>query len=342
MNTSEINFQNLNTTKNVRLQKLSYYSLLTSVIFYIILAFMFLTSCSKDDSPTTEEETIEQQDVLPTINLDSGLEDVTKGVIGAPGFGSLQHKVKATAPEGFSQLIIFKVVDGVKSEYQTIDTSHPNYVNGSNSFTYELGYIFSDEDVDKSLHFLAEIIDTKNNSESLKFAEASVKQPLNLIKTIFLETRIPLQPYNVGIAQFLKIDSEEVKGINLSTVVSDNVNQQVAAVFSLSEDLGLHLASPKMVISQETVLKIQNKAETKFKVIADDVDFDSFNIYNTFEIEDLITNATYSPNEQKTTQLSEGKVFAIITDDERMALCKITYFEQINGEVYLTMDLLIN
>lgn len=344
MNTLEINLKNKDAQKKVKLSRLSYYSLSTAVIFYMVLAFAFLASCSKDDAPIDpKQEDVIVEDVLPTLSLVSGSEGVFEGVIGAPGNGSLQHTVKATAAEGFMELNIYKVENGVKSSYISFDKNHPDYVEGSNSFTHNLGYIFTENDVNKELYFIAEVIDTKNNIETLDFADALVKKPMQFVTTIFMETRLPLESFNLNIAQFLKVEGEKIAGVNLGKVVNDQINDKIAAIISYSEDAGYYLSSPKAVLDQDVVIKIQDKAKTKFKTHEDKaVEFGDLNIYDTFIVEDLYNEADFGQHQQKAKQIHQGSLISMKTDDDRIALFKIDYFEVINNsEVYLTMNMYI-
>lgn len=340
-----LNQTNSSTNSLAVIKKLKFTLLSSSVIVYMILALMSLsiTSCSKDDSPSEEEEIEEIVEVVqPKAELVSGSEDLTEGVIGAAGFGSLQHTVKATADEGFSLLIISRVVDGIKSEYQTIDTTHPNYVAGSNTFTYDLGYIFTEIDANKDIYFEAEVIDALNNSATLDFASATVKRSLKLVETLFMETRNPLQPDNMSIAQFMQIEGNQVGGVNLGTVINNDINDKVAAILSISEGEGIYLSSPSSVVHQESVDDITAKSATKFKKLSGEIDLNSYNIYDTFTIENIFDNANFGGHEERAAQINENDVYVMRTDDGRTAMFKITYFDVINGtDIYLTMDMYI-
>ncbi|WP_353779461.1 hypothetical protein [Winogradskyella sp. 3972H.M.0a.05] len=333
------------STRNSVTKTLKMYLLYSTVICYIILAFASLTSCSNEDSPapTEQGEEQEQQFVIPTLELVNGTEDLFLGVIGAPGNGSLQHSVKATAPEGFVELVIYKVVNGVQSEYQTIDTTHPNYVDGSNTFTYDLSYIFTNIDIDQEFYFIAEVRDIQNNTETLEFADAWVKQPMQFVETIFMETRLPLQPDNMQIAQFLEVNGNQVGGVNLNKVINEQINEKVAAVISVNEVEGIFISSVNAAGNASLVDDIDDKSTTKFKELNNEVvDTSIYDIYDTFTIEALYENAAFGDNEQKALQIGQNSVFAMRTDDNRTALFKITYYEVINNsEVYLTMDMYI-
>ena len=80
----------------------------TFVVACLCIAFINLSSCSSDDSIAQDEPTVPEVVLIePTITLLEGSEELTKGVIDAPGFGNMQHVVKAEAPEGFAQLKIY-------------------------------------------------------------------------------------------------------------------------------------------------------------------------------------------------------------------------------------------
>ncbi|WP_299276166.1 hypothetical protein [uncultured Psychroserpens sp.] len=329
---------------NTAIKKVKFYSLSTTVIIYMLLAFSTLTSCSKDDSPITpEEEAVVNPDILPSLTLVSGSEDLFKGVVGAPGFGSLQHTVKATAPEGFVALNIYKVVDGVQSSYISFDINSPNYVDGSNTYTHNLSYIFTEIDIDKDLYFIAEVIDSNNNVETLDFAEAEVKDAMQYVETIFMETRLPAQPDNMSIAQFMQVDGLEVGGVNLNRVINEQINDKIAAVISVNEVDGIYISSASAVGNTDIVDDIQNKSNTKFKEINDETtNFNTLNIYDTFEIESLYNNASFNEHQEKMKNIGQDKLYAMKTDDNRIALFKVTYYEVINNsEVYMTMDMYI-
>ena len=324
------------------MKKLNFSALLSFALLAFTIVF---TSCSKDDSPVTPEEQqqIIIEDELPTITLISGSPDVFNGVIGAPGFGSLQHTVKAIAPEGLSELNIYKVVDGVQSGYISFDTNGPNYDANTNSYTHNLSYILSENDVDKDLYFIAEVIDANNNVETLDFAEAIVKHSMLFVETIFMETRIPLENNTMSTAQFLQVDDLEVGGVNLNRVIDEQINDKIAAVLSISEGEGIYLSSPNSLVNQATVNEIQNKSTTKFKKLNNEVlDLNLYNIYDTFTIESLFDDAAFGSHQQRAAQINENDFYVFRTDDNRTALFKITYFEIINNsEVYLTMDMFI-
>ena len=128
--------------------------------------------------------------------------------------------------EGFNQLVIQKVVDGTASEYETIDINNPNYVDGSNSFTYNLNYVLSVGDVGKTLSFKAIISDTSNNNASLDFAEAEVKQSLQFVESLFLQTKLPVEPFNTSVDHFLYINGDTVENATLGSAVTNQLNEK--------------------------------------------------------------------------------------------------------------------
>jgi len=307
------------------------------------MAFMSLSSCSNDDSITEDPSDPEVILIDPSITLLSGSEDLTEGVIGAPGFGNMNHIIKAEAPEGFDKLVIYKVVNGVQSEYQTLDTTHPDYVSGSNSFIYELGYIFTENDANNNIHFIGEVWDTENQNTSLEFAKATVKKSMQYVEQIFMETRIPLQPNNMQIAQFLSINGDEVGGVNLNTVLNNDLHEAVEAIISFNEVQGVYISSTTAVDHSQSVDDIEYLSNTTFKELNPEVvAINQYNIYDTYTIESLYENAAYGSDEEKALGLEENSVFVLKTDDGKTALFEITYFEIINSsEVYLTMDMYI-
>lgn len=343
MNTSEINFKNKDTKKNIKLKKLSFYSLATTIILYMVLAFSFLTSCSKDDAPITPEEIIEKPDVLPTLSLTSGSKDTTNGVIGAPGFGSLQHKVTAKAPEGFEKLIIFKVVDNVKTEYQTIDTSHPNYVKGSNSFTYDLGYIFKDSDVNKDLYFVAEIVDIKNNSKSLNFAKATVKKPM--IKSSFVLQTTTNDSFSASKSYYLFIkDDAIIPYIRSQASIEENDNY-IAAILSFNNESGLYLASATdtdEVYLTDSLLEI-SRTKFKYDKYSETKLNEDFNIYDVFNIENNFETLEFKEEDERVQSLKEGARFYFKTKYDRIAIIQVVRItnenmttKQINFDILIT------
>ncbi|RKE92282.1 hypothetical protein [Ichthyenterobacterium magnum] len=325
--------------KNNFRHKIGYYAMCAAVVSYIALALFTLSSCSSDDDSSTSNPTIQQ----PSLSLLSGDTGLHQGVIGSPESGSLQYSVKAIAPEGFNQLVIQKVVDGIATEYETINVNHPNYIAGSNTFTYNLNYILNINDVDKDLSFKAIVTDANDNTTSLDFAEAEVKQSLQFVESLFIQTKLPIEPFNVNVNHFLRVDGDTVENANLGDVVNLQINEKVAAVFSLNDAYGYYLSSPNAVIETDFVIEIQDKATTKFKEIdSESVNFDELNIYDTYEIETIYNNASFNTHQQRATQLEQGKLFSMLTDDGKIALFKITYFNVEGGNVYAGLEMYIS
>jgi len=318
---------------------IGYYAMIIAVITYLALAFFSLSSCSSDDD---NSETNEPVIIQPTVTLVSGSTDLHQGVIGSPQNGSLQHSVKGIAPEGFTQLVISKVVDGTASEYETIDTNHVNYVAGSNTFTYNLNYVLSANDVDKDISFKAVITDTNNNTASLDFAEVEVKQSLQFVESLFLQTKLPIEPFNLNVDHFLYINGDSVNNTTLGFAVNNQLNEKIVAVFSLNDAHGYYLSSPAAVVETDFVIEIQDKATTKFKEISTEtIDFNALNIYNTYDIEALYNDADFNSHQQRAANIDEGKLFTMQTDNDKIALFKITYFNVENGAATIALDMYI-
>lgn len=344
MNSLDTDYLNIDENKLVKIKKSHFYSIYTVVVLYMVLAFSFLTSCSKDDAPTQDQEIFEEpQDVLPTISLTSGTEEQTNGVIGAPSAGSLQHKVTAKAPDGFDKLIISKVVDGVETEYQTIDKTHPNYVANSNTFTYDLGYIFTDTDANKAFHFTAKIIDANNNAKTLKFAEAIVKKPM--AKSSFVLQTTTNDSYHASKSYYLFIKENAIIPYIGSQATKEENDNYIAAILSYNNESGLYLASATNTDEIYLTDNLLEISRTKFKYdkFSENKLHEDFNIYDVYNIENNFASLLFAEKEERIDNLKEGARFYFRTHDDHIAIVQVVRItsenmvtKQINFDIFVT------
>lgn len=326
------------------MKKLKFYSLFVTVVSYLILAFVSLTSCSSDDAPINQkEEEVIIEDVLPTLALTSGSEDLFLGVIGAPGNGSLQHTVKATAAEGFKELKIYKVQDGVKSSYISFDVNGPDYNANNNTYTHNLGYIFTENDANKDLYFIAEVIDINNNIETLNFAEATVEKPM--IKSSFVLQTTTNDSYSASKSYYLFIKDEAIIPYIGSQATVEANDNYIAAILSYNDDSGLYLASAtdtdevyltdNLLEISRTKFKYDKYSETKLN--------EDFNIYNVYDVQDNYDTLAFTDKDERIQDLKEGARFYFKTDDDRLAIIQVVRItsqdattKQINFDIFVT------
>lgn len=306
-----------------------------AVLSFILLGLTtMLTSCSKDDDSIQNPT---QQSNLPTLTLISGQTTTNFGVVGSPTTGSLQYSIKATAPDGFDTLVIEKVVNGSASEYETIDITHPNYVAGSNSFTYQLNYILSENDVDNNIEFKAMILDTNNNADNMIFATVETKMPMHFAYLPMRTDNPPSAannfPYFVY-ADYYELKKETISGMNLSTL-----DQNVLAVLSWNDGSGLYFSSPNITLESQLTDDLSHRSVTKFKEqTMSSEDFYDFTIYDAFEVEALFDQATYNSHEEKAEGVNIGKVYSFLTEDGNTGLMYVKDLEVIGNVFYVDVD----
>lgn len=339
LNQNPTNFNN----GNVKTKKQSYHPIPVFIISSLVLVYSLLVSCSKDDTTTVAEPEVIAEEVLPTLKLTSGSEDVFFGVVGAPGNGSLQHTVKATAPDGFVELKIYKVEDGVKSNYISFDTNGPDYDATTKSYTHNLSYIFTDNDVDKELSFIAEVIDANNNIETLDFAAATVKN--SMLKSSFVLQTTTNDSYSASKSYYLFIKDDAIIPYIGSQATKEENDNYIAAILSYNEDSGLYLASAtdideiyltdNLLEISKTKFKSDEYSETKLK--------DDFNIYDTFTIEDNFEELDFDDKDERVQSLKEGARFYFKTKDNRLAIIQVVRItsetktiKQINFDIFVT------
>lgn len=338
MNSFKNNFEQSISDKHPIFKKLGFYSVSITVICYLILAFASLTSCSSDDSSPSEETA----ETPPTLTLESGSEDIIYGIVGNPENGTLQHSVKALAPDGFSQLVIQKVVDGVATEYETIDNNHPNYVANSNTYTYNLNYILGENDVDKTLIFKAIVTDVNNNTATLDFAETLTELPM-IKTTLTLETVMPYDGSEIR-PSYLYIDGTAIEAVNLNDASDYGI--LTAAVFGANESDGYYLASPEATNPSEMVEGFTEKATTKFKAANDapyELALDSeYGIYDAHNVKSKFNELNYNAHEQKAQQIdTPGLRFFFKTDDGRTGVLQVVAYELLGEYSFLQIEILI-
>ncbi|WP_223034964.1 hypothetical protein [Hanstruepera marina] len=301
-----------------------------AVLSFILLGLTtVLTSCSKDDEPIQNSE---PQAILPSLTLLNGQTSTNYGVVGSPSTGSLQYTIKATAPDGFDTLVIEKVVNGSASEYETIDITHPNYVEGSNTFTYNLNYILSEDDVNDVIEFKALLLDINNNADNLSFAKTETKMPMHF-EYLAMRTDNPPSaannfPYYVY-ADYYELKKETINGMNTSTL-----DKNVVAVLSWNDGSGLYFSSPNITIETQLTDNLTEKSITKFKEISMTAEeFYELNIYDSFEIMNLFEDASFNSHEEKAEGVNIGKIYSFLTYDGNAGLMYVKDLE-IQGNVF--------
>lgn len=324
------------------MKKLSPYLLALCVTAYMVLAFTSLTSCSSDDDATiTPEE--ETNFVLPNVVLHSGETDVHLGVVGGPTSSALVYEVKATASDGYDKMTIYKVVDGTEAEYQTVDTTHPNYVAGSNTFTYTLNYILNEDDVDKDLLFRAVVTDINGNTDSLDFAAAQVALPMiqgqALLQTSITENGDVTLPCYIYIAE-----DGSITAVNHETAAAPSNNSNVLFAFTLSETYGYNLSSINSVEDPfSNNFNLKTSTELKEQVSGSPFDISlptTYNIYNVYDIEHIYSVLDFNTHNEKAENVNTiGKRFFFETDDNRTGVIQISDFEILGSRAYLEVDI---
>lgn len=338
MNSFKNNFEQPITEKHPLLKKLGFYSINIAVICYIIIAFTSLVSCSSDDSPAPEEVV----EVPPTLSLESGSEDTTYAIIGSPENGTLQHSIKALAPDGFKSLVINKVIDGTVSEYETIDKDHVDFVEGKTNYNYSLNYPLKENDLGHKISFKAVIIDANNNMATLDFAD--VRTEMKMVKaTITLETRVPhdgsvIRPF------YFYINENSINAINRNGIKDSG--EAMVGVFSKTKDDGYYLASPNIVFPNEMVEGLNHKNTTKFKAANDtpyELALDSeFGVFDAHTIKNKFDELSYNTHEQKAQQVDTlGSRFFFKTDDGRTGVLQVVAYEILGEYSFLQIEILV-
>lgn len=349
MNISKKNHEHKNINYNNDVSKTLNYSMKHSTIFNIvILMIVTIMSCSTSDdsisdSPNNNNNNNNPSDILPTLTLVSGEEGIYQGVVGSPTQGSLQHEVKAIAPEGFVSLEIFKVLDNVATSYILLDTNHPDYVAGSNTLTHTLNYIMNDVDEPgQGLRFKAVVTDANNNTSTLDFAEVDLRLPM-IQKTVTLETVLP-PVGDITIPYYLRISGINVTAVNHDVAISVNNDQDIAFAFSVNDGSGFYLGSLTFV---EPILSngMQQKSTTKFKknvnAPATPI-FSNWDIYDVHNVEHAFSVLPFNSHEQKAEQISEvGKVFFFKTDDNRTGILQVKSFNLVGNDATLELDMYV-
>ncbi len=323
------------------MKKLSPYLLSIVVIGYLALVITSLISCSKDDGPALQEEEI-LKETPPTLTLESGSKDVQLGIIGSPENGVLTHSIKAVAPDGFKSLVISKVVDGNETEYETIDTNHPNYNANSNTQIYNLNYNLKEKDLNHKLNFKAVVTDVNNKTYTLDFAQARAE--MQMIKTTITLSNIV--PYNNSdtIPFYLYINGNSIASIGYNGVKDSG--KSIAAVFSYNKYDGFYLSSPYITIPKDIVQNFDHRSTTKFKraknepyELALDSEYGIFDAHNVIsKFDELDFNA----NEQKATGVDNGPMrYFFRTDDNRTGVFQVKKYLNIGVDSHLEIDILV-
>ena len=321
--------------KQTSLKVRSNFSLFSTLILF--MAFIIFSSCSSDDDSVLPNDTGIMQ--LPTLTIESGSSSLNQGVVGSPENGSLIYTIKANAPNGFDKLIIEKLIDGQADDYETIDINHPNYVAGSNSFTYSLNYILSEDDVDKNISFKAKVFDIENYAEELYFAEAETRMPMHFA---YLPMRTDNPPSSAGnIPYFIYADHNELERRTISIMSNSNDDHHnIMAVLSWNDGSGLYLSAPNTTLETQLTQELIYKSATKFKEVnISGNEFYDYTIYDVYEMENLFNEASFNAHQEKADDLQIGKTFSFLTEDGNAGLIYIKDIEVSGNLIYADIDM---
>jgi hypothetical protein len=318
----------------------------SAIISFVVLILATIMSCSTSDDSITAPQNINNNnpsEILPTLTLVSGEEGIYQGVVGSPTQGTLQHQIKAEAPDGFVSLEIFKVLDNVATSYILFDTNHPNYVAGSNTFTHTLNYIMNDVDEPgHGLRFKAVVTDANNNKSTLDFAEVDLRLPM-LKKTVTLKTLLP-PVGDITIPYYLKISGINVTAVNHDVAVNVDNDQFIAMAFSVNDDSGFYLSS---LLKVEEVISngMQQKSTTKFKHYTNAPVtplFTAWDIYDVYNVESAYSALSFNANEQKVEEVSNiGKIILFKTDDNRTGMMQVKGFSVDANIATIVLDMYV-
>jgi hypothetical protein len=316
-----------------------------SVKYLAVLSFILLglttvlTSCSKDDEPIDQgTETPGPQAILPTITLESGSTGTFLGVVGSPTAGSLQYTIKATAPNGFNKLVIEKVVNGNANEYETIDTTHPNYVAGSNTFTYNLNYILSENDANKSLEFKAMILDDHNYADNIIFAHADTKMPM-LFSYLPMRADNPVSA-SPNIPYYIYADNDELKKETRNGILNSTLDNKILAVLSMNDGSGLYFSAPNTTLETQLTDDLSYKSATKFK--EQNFGFEEFynySIYDAHEMKAIFDAVPFNSHEEKAEDVEIGKVYSFLSENDEAGLMYVKDMEVVGNVFYVDVDI---
>lgn len=311
-----------------------------------VLVCLIMCSCNKDDDNQPIEE-VEPEQIMPSIILDDDfyLDGVLEGVINAPFIGSLNVEVKAVTPDGFKSIEISKVVDGVESKYETIDSDSPSFTPNSNEYTYDLAYVFKEQDVGIDLSFKAVVTDVNDNQSTIYFGKTIVKPALGYYEGVVLEGNIPYDADNLDMKHFLLLATDIVKSKSQNEISADpSLESQIALILTGNLETGGYLASPSGLLDDSIISDLEVLSTTKIKELGTDtVNFSDFNIYSTYDIEDLYEDTSFGVNEQRTgTPLVINNVYIIRLDDGKIGLFKITETEFLNGALQIRVNLYLS
>ncbi|EDP69757.1 hypothetical protein FBALC1_09507 [Flavobacteriales bacterium ALC-1] len=335
MKTSIKNQKQNNTVNNGVVKKAGIFTLSIAVMFYMVLAFSLLASCSKDDSPTIETEAI-----LPTLALVTGIEGTYNGVIGSPTNGTLNYSIKAETPEIFKEIVVNKIVDGVETHHESFNIDYPGFVPNSTSYTYNLNYVLSSGNANSEISFKAIVIDEAGNTATLSFASAIVKEPL-ISKYMLLKVENPVVGA-VNTPYFMSINNGVLKTETVANVFNNGVDEHIFAVLSYNDGSGLYISAPNTTLETQLLTEFNIRQITKFKEQAIGTSgFNDYNIYDVYEMSDLYEAAEFNSHEEKADALDTGKVFSFLTNNGKIGLIHIREVEFVSGEFYVDVDVLI-
>lgn len=316
-------------------KKTSIFTLPIAVLCYMVLAFSVLTSCSKDDSPSSPDT-----EISPTLTLVTGIEGTYNGVIGSPTNGILNYSIKAETPEIFKEIVVNKIVDGVESHHESFNIDYPGFIPNSTSYTYNLNHELTSGNANSEISFKATVTDEAGNTATLNFASAIVKEPL-VSEYMLLRVENPVVGA-VNTPYFMSMNDGVLNTETVANVFNNGVDEHIFAVLSYNDGSGLYLSAPNTTLETQLLTEFTTKQITKFKeqVIESDGFYD-YNIYDVYEMSDLFEAAEFNAHEEKADALDAGKVFSFSTFQNKTGLIHIREIEFVGGEFYVDVEVLM-
>ncbi len=305
----------------------------------LLLSLMIACSDSEDPAPVNQPQPGDQVAAAPTITAPDGFDQVFQGIVGAPLNGALVRKVNAVTPGGFKELRIQKIVDGQVSEYQAVDAGGADSADGH---VYTLNYILNAGDVGKEVIFRATVTDQEDRDAWIDFATIDTHLPMIHSGTVVMKTDMPPDG-NVQRNYFLYINQDKVQSIDMANMVTNDLDEDVAAVLSANDGYGIYLASPKALLETNLTVKIHNKRATKFKeVVMTEEERNNLTIYDLFKVTDLYAAADWGSHQQRAAQVGKNKTYTFKTDEGRMGIIVVKKMALANNEYSVTMEVFIS
>ena len=304
---------------------------------YILLLFFVavVASCGDDDDATPmtpldpEDPAAETPDrpVLTVENPQTGFQ----GVFKSDETGEVKVNLKGTLDARFSKLEIFKSLDGEEALHEEIEESAANF-DAEGALLYEFSYAFEDGDANKAVVFSAVLTDSlEQQSEKVVLVEAEVLLPMVYYEAI-VATDFPASGKS-QIPYYLRLNANIAEGQRIGTVVTQGSHEEIAMVFSVNEGVGYYLSSPNAIVETDLVIKVNPKAETKFKVVElPEVGFNGYDEDDPFVIRAMFEEAEFGSNEERApVKVGDGTGIVFKTDSGETGLLHLQSLEPAGG-----------